>query len=119
MAQLIENLEEYDTGLYDGATNLDCVTEKVVDVTEDCPGASEKEKCLLVFTRDSRRRIVQIVRPYEGEKSMGMRIHFSIDTLDSEMNMAPRDDTFGSWSRQLGMEKRAFRALIEEHAPQA
>jgi hypothetical protein len=117
MAKIIENLEEYDTGLFDSATGLDCVTEKVVDVTEDCPGASEKERCLLVFTRDSKGCNVKIVRPYEGEKSMGMSTHFSIEKLDSEMTMAPRDDTFGSWSRQLGMEKLAFRALIEEHAP--
>lgn len=119
MAREISISEEYRTGLYDVVTGKKCVTEKVVDVTVDCPSASDRERALLLFTRDRNGRIVQICRPYEGEVCMGSCIHFFVDMLNREMRMAPRDDTFGSTARDLGLSKEKFRTLIEMHAPVA
>jgi len=111
------NKKEHNPGLYDSDTGASCKTEKVVDITEDCPKASEKERAVLLFTRAKRGRIVQISRPYEGEAYMGSHIHFFVDELDREMHVAPRDDTFGSQASQIGLTKSALRALIEAQAP--
>ncbi len=111
--------EYYSSGIYDLGTNKSCITEKVVDVTEDCPGASEKERAIFLYTRDRNGRIIQMTRPYEGEKYGGVHIDFHVDYLEREMNAAPRDDTFGAWAAKLGLDKRALRTLIEAHAPAA
>jgi len=117
MAKELKITKAYKPGLYDSATGESCVTEKVVDVTEDCPRASDKDRCVFLYTRAKRGRIVQMARPYKDEKYMGMHIHFFVDELDHEMHVAPRDDTFGSLASQLGFSKPALRSLIEAHAP--
>lgn len=111
------NKKEHDPGLYDSDTGASLKTEKVVDVTEDCPKASKKERAVLLFTRAKRGRIVQISRPYEGETYMGSHTHFFVDELDREMRVAPREDTFGSTADMLGLTKSALRSLIEAQAP--
>lgn len=119
MARKLKITREYDTGLYDPDTRASCVVEKVVDVTKDCPRTS-KGKCIFVYTRARRGgRIIQMARPYRGEKYKGRHIHFFIAELESEMRAAPRDDTFGGWASQLGLSKSALRSLIEAHAPAA
>ncbi len=119
MARELKITKAYNLGLYDSATGESCVTEKVVEITEDCPKANKNDRCVFLYTRAKRGRIVQITRPYKGEKYMGIHIHFFVDELDREMRVAPRDDTFGSWANQLGLEKSALRSLIEAHAPAA
>ena len=119
MARELKITKAYNPGLYDSDTNGDCVTEKVVDVTEDCPRGSNEDRCVFLYTRAKRGRIVQMARPNKGEKYTGMRIHFFVDELEREMHVAPRDDTFGSWASQLGLSKPALRSLIEAHAPAA
>ena len=118
MAKTVKiNKKDHNSGLYDSATGNDCRTERVVDITKDCPKASEKERAVLLFTRAERGRIVQITRPYEGEVYMGSHIHFFVEELEHEMRAAPRDDTFGSTANQLGLTKSALRSLIEAHVP--
>lgn len=110
--------KEHNSSLYDITTGKRCVTEKVVDITEDCPEASETERAILLFTRTKRGRIVQISQPYEDEVYMGLHIHFFIDELDHEMFcVVPRDDTFGSTADRLGLTKSQLRSLIEAHVP--
>jgi hypothetical protein len=118
MAQSVKiNRKQHKTGLYDSDTGASCKTEKVVDITEDCPKASKKKRAVLLFTRAKRGRIVQISRPYDGEIFMGSHIHFFVDELDREMRVASRDDTFGSTANQLGLTKIELRKLIEAQAP--
>lgn len=118
MAKVLKiDKKEHKSGLYDLATGASCKTEKVVDVTEDCPKASENERADLLFTRVQRGRIVQIGRPYKGEIYMGSHIHFFVDELDREMRAAPRDDTFGSTANGLGLTKPQLRRLIKAQAP--
>ena len=118
MAKAIKiNKKEHEPGLYDSATGASCKTEKVVDITEDCPKADEKRRAVLLFTRAQRGHIVQISRPYEGEVYMGSHIHFFVEELDREMRVAPRDDTFGSTANELGLTKSQLRKLIEAQVP--
>ncbi len=118
MAQSVKlNRKEHKPGLYDSDTGASCKTEKVVDITEDCPKASKKERAVLLFTRVKRGRIVQISRPYESKVYMGSHIHFFVDELDREMRVAPRDDTFGSTANELGLTKLELRKLIEAQVP--
>lgn len=117
MAKVIEINEEYKPDLYDSDAGESCVPERVVDITEDCPKASEKERAVLLFTKAKRGRIVQIRRPYENEVCMGSCIHFFVDELDREMRAAPHDDTFGLTAGQLGLTKLQLRTLIETHVP--
>ncbi len=117
MARELKITQAYKSGLCDSDTTESCVTEKVVDVTEDCPRGSNKDRCIFLYTRSKRGRIIQMARPYEGEEYVGAHIHFFVDELEHEMHVAPRDDTFGSWASQLGFSKPALRSLIEEHAP--
>ncbi|MDA2922547.1 hypothetical protein MYX07_04765 [Patescibacteria group bacterium AH-259-L07] len=119
MATILDITAEHNPGLCDSDTGESCVTEKVVDVTEECPGANEKERRILLYTRARRGRIVQITHPYKGKEYMGSHIHFFVDELDAEMHVAPGHDTFGSWASELGLDKSALRTLIETHAPPA
>ena len=107
------NKKEHKPGLYDSATGASCKTEKVVDITEDCPRATKKERAVLLFTRAKRGRIVQISRPYNG----GSDIHFFVEELDREVRAAPPDDTFGSTANGLGLTKPQLRKLIEAQVP--
>ncbi len=119
MAKVIPVAAVHRCGLYDSVTGKSCVTEKVVDMTDDCRGASAMERCLVLFTRDHRGRIAQLVRSYEGEECEGVKIHFYLGKLDAEMRATSLNDTFGVWARELGLEKSALRSLIEAHAPVA
>ena len=122
MPRIIElnrrNKKTYNLHMLDSDTGATCRTEKAVDITEDCPTlSSNKKRALLLFTRATRGRIVQIVLPSNGETVMGTAIHFFIHELDAEMRAAPRDDTFGSTARDLGLTKLQLRQLIEAQAP--
>ena len=118
MAQSVKiNRKEHKSGLYDSATGASCKTEKVVDITDDCPKASKKKRAVLLFTRAKRGRIVQIGRPYKGAVYMGSHIHFFVDELDREMRVPPRNDTFGSTANELGLTKLELRKLIEAQVP--
>ena len=117
MAKILKITKEHNSGLFDSDTGKHCTTKKVVDVTKDCPEASKKDRCVFLYTRAKRGRIIQMCRPYENEKYMGMHIHFFVDELHHEMNAEPRDDTFGSWARQLGLAKANLIDLILKHAP--
>ena len=117
MSKEIKLTDEHDIGLYDSATGDSIAAEKAVDITEDCPSASERNRAVLLFARAKRGRIVQIARPYHGEVYMGSHIHFFIDELDHEMRVSPWDDTFGSTASLLGLTKKALRSLIETNAP--
>lgn len=118
MATILK-IEPYQhPGLVDSSTGKTCIVEKIVDVTDLCPEAKD-ERCLFLYTRAKRGRIIQMIRPYRGEKFMGMSIHFFIDEITSELSAAPRDDTFGSWSKNLGLTKTALKTLIEVYAPEA
>ena len=120
MARELKITKAYKSELYDSDTDAECVTEKVVDVTEDCPRASKEDRCVFLYTRRvGRGRIIQMTRPYKGKEYTGRHIHFFVDELEREMDVAPRDDTFGSWARQLGLSKPALCSLIEAHAPTA
>lgn len=118
MATVVEiDPKEHDPSLADSDTGRSLKAKKVVDITDDCPAANNKRRAVLLFTKAKRGRIVQICRPYEGEKYMGMRTHFFVDELNHEMRVAARDDTFGSFAKDLGLTKTQLRELIEEHAP--
>lgn len=115
MAKQIDITAEHHFGLYDSATGRDCVIEKLVDVTEDCPGLAGA-RVLLLFTRSQRGLIVQMRSPYPGEEFLGMYINFFVDELEREMDVHPRDDTFGSWAGKLGLSKSELISLIRTHA---
>lgn len=101
----------YKTDRYDSDTDKSLRTLKAVDFTEDCTTGLEKdEKAVLLFTRAKRGRIVVI-------KHGAISIHFFVDELDKEMRCAPRDDTFGSTARMLGLKKTELRKMIEQHTP--
>ncbi|MFA6296195.1 MAG: hypothetical protein WC663_02490 [Patescibacteria group bacterium] len=104
----------------DSATGVTCVTEKVVDVTEDCPKAGAESRSIFIYTREKRRgRIVKMVCPCKDEKQMGACLHFFIDELSRQMNVDSRHDTFGSWATRLGLDKTQLLNLIVMHAPSA
>ena len=108
---------EHDPGLYDSATGKNLDAEKVVDITDDCPGANQKRRAVLLFTTAQRGRIVQMARPYPKEVYTGRHIHFFVDELENEMRAAESVVAFGSWAKELGLSKSDLRAMIEKHAP--
>lgn len=119
MARELAVATEHSVGLYDSTTGESCATEKVVNVTEDCPRASDNNSCIFLYTRAQRDRIIQIFRPYEEDKYRGRRIHFFVDELDAEMNVSPDDDIFGMCTTELGLDKLTLCSLIKTHAPAA
>lgn len=113
MAKIVEiDDAEHRPGLYDSANGVSLAAVRVVDITEDCPSG---ERTVLLYTNAKRGPIVQIAHPYENQKYMGSHIHFFINELGNEV--APRDDTFGSTAQRSGLERQAFRKLIEANAP--
>jgi hypothetical protein len=113
MAQNVKiNKREHVPGLYDSDTGKSCKTERVVDITEDCPKANSKKRAILLFTRARRGRIVQISRPYDGRVYM-----FFVDELDREMHATPPNNTFRLMAHQLGLTRQELREIIEEQAP--
>lgn len=113
MAQIVEiDDAEHSPGLYDSANGVSLVAERVVDITEDCPSG---ERTVLLYTTAKRGPVVQIAHPYPNRKYFGSRIHFFINELGDEV--APRDDTFGSTAKRAGIDREAFRRLIEANAP--
>lgn len=119
MTQVLKIGSEYDSGLFDSDNGTDCKTEKVVDITDECPRANPSNKCILLFTRAKRGPIVQITRPHKGEKYLGTHIHFFIKELEEEMRAPHKHDTFGLWADMLGISKTTLRSIIEAHAPAA
>lgn len=117
MAKELKVAKDYYPDLCDSDTGKSLLAEKVVDITEDCPNGNKKDRFLLLYTRAERGRIVQITSPHDGEKYMGMHIHFFVDEIECEMNVAPRNDTFGMWARMMGFDKPALRIIIEAYAP--
>lgn len=106
-----------DIGLYDSRNGNTLITEKAIDITEKCPLLKGTERALLLFTTAEDGRIVQICRSPLGKTFLRSRIHFFVDSLEKEMAVAPRDDTFGSWALRLGLSKQELRELIETSAP--
>ncbi|MBU1032522.1 MAG: hypothetical protein ABII13_03420 [Patescibacteria group bacterium] len=114
MAKTFKNIAAFRTRVLDSDTRKECLTEKVVDVTEDCPGANEKEPCILVFFRAKRGLYVEITRPWEGEMYVGMHNHFLLSDL-ADTDKFASDDLFGACAEELGLNKLSLRALIETH----
>ena len=109
--------KDRESSLRDSDTGAVCVNEKAVEITEDCPGANEKKRAVLVFTRVKRGSIVQIYRPDKDETYDGKHVHFFVNELEHEMHAPPKFDSFGAWAMELGLTKDALRTLIEAHAP--
>lgn len=109
----VEIDSDYVPSLYDSDTGLCLITEKVVDITEDCPTG---ERTILLFTRAKRGPIVQVCHPYEGHKYFGSHIHFFINELDRDIDA--RDDSFASTALRAGLSRWALRELIENAKPQ-
>lgn len=103
---------DYTSSLFDSDTMLSLITEKVVDITDDCPTG---ERTILLFTRAKRGPIVQVCHPYEGHKYFGSHIHFFINELDRNLN--PRDDSFASTAQRAGLSRWAFQQLVERAKP--
>ncbi len=118
MAYQIRVSARHWTGIYDAGAGVYCVTEKVVDITDDChcPNIGKYEKIRLLFTRTQRGRIVKMV---SGSKRIfkGLNVHFFIDELDEQFNVSEADDVFGRQAKIIGLEKLELRELIELHAP--
>lgn len=118
MARIIEDPRTYDTLLRDSATGKDCVTEKAVDVTADCPGLKGGD-CYLLYARARSGRIVQIARRFQGETHFSLRIHYDVADLERMAHASAGHDKFGSWLDELGLSKTALHELIALHAPAA
>lgn len=117
MAEILTITKEHDPGLYDSATGKTLRTEKVVDVTEDCPLATRTHRAVLLFTRAKRGRIVQVTHPYPGKTYMGAHTHFFVDEM--RRPVAERDDTLASCAQMCGLSRASLIDLIEQHAPKS
>jgi hypothetical protein len=109
----------FNIGLFDSDTNVSLKVTKAVDITSHCHLSEDErsDRVLLLFTRAKRGRIVQIGLASPGE-NIGISINFFVDELDRKMNAEPQDDSFGSWTKRLGLtSKEKFQRLITRHAP--
>jgi hypothetical protein len=117
MAKKIPNTE-YGLLLYDNDTGESCVTERIVDITEDSPGIEEGRKAILLFTRVSQGRVVQILHTFPGRKYDGTFVHFFIDKIEIEESpVEKRDLVFQEVAGWFGLTKTRLHALILENAP--
>lgn len=93
---------------------------KVVDVTKECPQREErKDRIFLIFTKSKHRWVVKIKRAKRFNKGCSVEVSFLVDSLSESgwMNIAPRDDVFGSFATELGLSKSDLCKLIKNTAP--
>ena len=118
MAKILKiKKREHKPRLYDVDTGKTCQTERVVDITEDCPKANEENRAILLFTRAKAGRLVQITRPSPGKVYMGSQITFLVEGFDSEVRTPAWDDTFGPTAGELGLTSHQLLKIIKEHVP--
>jgi len=118
MAKEIQISEkELTPGIFDSDTGKELKAEKIVDVTEECPLATEAEKSIFVYTKAQRGPIVYMKRSKKGKLFGGSGIHFFIHDLDEEVVCCREGSTFGNWAASLGFSKKGLKAVIEKHAP--
>lgn len=114
MARILENTNDYPTGLYDEFTGVDYPTKKVVDITEDCPKASKGIQIILIYTRNVNGPIVQMVRMMNGNDLIP-RICFHTDDIEDMMD----EESYGSYAEKAGLLKQVLCELIKQNAPSA
>ena len=119
MAKEITPSREYDSLLYDADTGESCITERIVDITEDCPRIDEGRKALLFFTRVSQGRVVQILHTFSGRKNDGAFVHFFINRIELTEDSAetPRRQVFHETAKKFGLTETRLYELIMEHVP--
>ena len=109
--------DEYIIPLFDPHTGKQCVTKKVVDVTQECPKASEKYPALLIFTKITQGRFVQIVRRHKGRICPSPKVLLSIDEPEAVLRTSLPREPLSLAAAELGLSRSNLQFLIKVHAP--
>ncbi len=108
----------YRTGLIDEDTGAECVTERVVDVSDACRQRKWLDrKCLFIYTRAKRGKIVVIVRPYPRSDCDGEHIHFFVREIGLKDMKPFIARSFNQCAKDLRLTPDQLRALIRQHEP--
>ncbi|MCK5511030.1 hypothetical protein KAI65_05860 [Candidatus Parcubacteria bacterium] len=94
--------------------------ERVIDVTEDCPKATKKRRCIFIYIRDKDGLMIDITRPYEGKKYKGCHVGFRINKLYGLIEDFTNFDScklFDSCAMDLGLNAFELSVLIEKYIP--
>lgn len=116
MATELEIQADHQPGYYDRATEKSCQAEKVIDITEDSPSIEEGARAILVYTRDSRRRLVEArIIDRDAKSDTGtLAVLVSVDDPASYVNERTGLDYLVTL---LGLTKLQLSEIISENAP--
>ncbi len=116
MATALKIRAEHEPSYYDRATEEDCKAEKVVDITEDCLSIEEGGRAILVYTRDSRRRLVEVrLVDKDAENDAGsLTVLVPVDEPDFYIKQPTGLDHLIPY---LGLTKLQLSEIITKHAP--
>ena len=118
MAKVLRvNKDRHRPGIYDSDTGVSCQTEKIVDITEDCPNIKKNERAILLFTRETAGRIVKIVRADKREISFGTESFFFVENLMHDTQIFRNNFALNYLVELFGITKLQLRSLIEAHVP--
>ena len=109
------------TTIIDSVTGQVLQPVKAVDVTEDCPGLSGRNRCILFYRADSGLgSIIQIGFSEPGRIEPIAGIHWSIEQITEKMMDAdPNFESFTRKATQLGLNGRTLNDMIRQHMPAA
>ncbi|MDR3616570.1 MAG: hypothetical protein P4L53_23625 [Candidatus Obscuribacterales bacterium] len=108
---------KFSTRLIDRSTWASLVPQKVIEITEHCPGLKERERAILIYTQDSDGRMVQMLKTYPGSETLGAETNFHFDSLRYFSPAPSRDTAFGWWANRVGLPNDVLRNFILNHAP--
>lgn len=118
MAKNLVVTRRYEFGMFD-QRGRPYEIWSVVDVTEDCPGASEDNRCVFFYAYTKRFEwTVRISQPYKGPKHMGAFRHFfPAQDLNIKLHDVLLSSAFRHCARRLGLSQSDLSMLIEAHRP--
>lgn len=119
MAKNMVVRNSYTFGMFDPRKRRPYEIWSIVDVTEDCPGASESNRCVFCYAYTEQLGwTVQITQPYTGPKHMGKFRHFfPVEDLENKLRDVLLSSAFRNCARRLGLSQSELSDLIMAHRP--
>jgi hypothetical protein len=114
MARSITKVEKFDVQVSDLVTGEHLLAHICIDITDECPNASESEPAELDFAHSARGLVAIIRRPNGGDG--GVRADFIVTDLDKEMSAQPYNIlAWTAWALGFETQKERLKKLIEKY----
>jgi protein tyrosine phosphatase len=122
MAKELDVSTHFEITLFVNKRKYRYQTEKIMDITGDCPKANKENRFLLLYGRTKGKgrfvQLAQYAQRHENEVN-NVDEYFFLNNIDEVMEADIRHDYFGLWADKLGLHKWDLLTIIKKHAPAA